>query len=438
MSKLLEHIIRKLLFEQLTDEEREQDFDKRFSSSELGETSAITQMFYGTSKQKAAAIAAGAEALFMLKITYASDNIPNPERLYDIIDDAIAIENPELFANYADKNWIIVVGNISNTNEQWVPILIYSITTLETTQNKSGETRNQKQARKKIELKQTLLIDRSYNTLTNDEINNFIKFLWDNQSKYGPVIFNNLKQIDPSIDQAFDTIRYSLRDVVNQATTIDDFKQSTVRVGDQDFKILQFLWEPDRINTSINNDIRTKYAEFVHSPKTTSVLSAVNLKRGVFRNKLSGGAMILDFNSFNNIVTDTNMLTDKQKQAVNKLMISKVGYQTSAIAELKSLWSINVAIQQKDPLYLDILKKLGLPNTPVSINIDPNSTKFKKYMYSKALWSTLERYNKLTPEQKKNLYSSLFLYFDINTLYKPTNFDRWDELEKFNTFISNS
>jgi hypothetical protein len=126
MSKLLEHIIRNVLFEDNHDDPLTKDsFDSRYGHDDLGETKALTQLFYADSNLKKLAKKLKSKSEFFVQLTYEAKKII-PLRLADVIEDAIATSfvGNALIAPFTNGEYIFIVANPSLASVQKVPIIV--------------------------------------------------------------------------------------------------------------------------------------------------------------------------------------------------------------------------------------------------------------------------------------------------------------------------
>ena len=127
MSKLLEHIIRNVLFEDNHDpnELTKAEFEERYGDKDLGETKALTQLFYADSNLKKLAKKLKSKSEFFVQLTYEAVKI-KPLRLADVIEDAIATSfvGNALIAPFTNGEYIFIVANPSLASVQKVPIIV--------------------------------------------------------------------------------------------------------------------------------------------------------------------------------------------------------------------------------------------------------------------------------------------------------------------------
>lgn len=434
MSRILEHIIRKFLFEQdpPSEEERRQDYDKRYAhvlspnfiAGDPKETEAKVQLFSGTNKQISAAKKLGAEKVLLVKVTYSTDTVVNPTRIYDIVEDAIAIDfkSNAAIQPYASQDYLFVIGNPSNKSVQYIPVIIVSINYLK---ERAEKITKSKKWQKNIKARIQTLQNTPYNSLTDEQIQSFMKMLHRDE-KY-------LKKIEQAIAEKFFDVPagepyYNYTNVTNKdiynedlateihwlqnnilnAETGTDYtiKTNTIDLKGNKFNILQFLWEPDRIN-NLDNEYKTAidgktfrkdFAEDNYA-QTTHVLADVTVGANtLFKNDVNGGQFItlLEF------INEVKKVIGNDSDDLNLLnsFINTKGYMNADGTMLSSLYQVNYMINSKDSLMLTILKDLGLP---VKKQITIPEEHVKLYKNLPIIHRILYNYNQL-PDEKKQKY----------------------------------
>lgn len=433
MSKILETAIRKFLFEQdPSAEERRQDYDARYKISlDPKETEAKVQLFAGTKKQISAAKKLGAKQVLLVKVTYSTDAVVNPIRIYDIVEDAIAIDfkSNAAIQPYASQDYLFVIGNPSNESVQYVPVIIFNKQQL---QKKEKKFEKSKKYQEKLEKKQELIQKLSYDKLSDDQIQSFLKLLRSNE-KYIKSIqqaisthlfdltgeyteYTNVSDSEKyNQDLAFEL--YNLQNTISKALggDINSIKKSFMEFppDKQKFNMLQFLWEPDRINNLDNEyktaiDGKTFREDFSKNniKSLGSYLSDVNLVGGgLFRNDVNGGKFISLIN-FIKLVKQLEGDASKDIEQLNSLVNTK-GFMNSSSQELQALYQVNYLINLNDSLMLTILKDLELPVTKQ--NTIPNE-KVELYKKLPMMHRIIFNYNQLSDNEKQN-YN-----VDVNTL----------------------
>jgi len=436
MSRILEHIIRKLLFEQdPSAEERRQDYDARYKISlDPKETEAKVQLFLGTTKQISAAKRLGAKQVLLVKVTYSTDAVVNPVRIYDIVEDAIAIDfkSNAAIQPYASQDYLFVIGNPSNESVQYVPVIIFNKQQL---QKKEKNFKKSKKYQEILGKEQELIQKLSYDKLSDEQIQSFLKLLRNNVKYIKSIqqaIAENFFNV-PAGEPYFDYIDivgnkekynqdlawelHNLQNTISKAIggDINSIKRSFIQfpTDKQTFNMLQFLWEPDRINNLDNEyktaiDSKTFREDFSKNniKSLGSVLNDVNLiGGGLFRNDVNGGKFI-SIIDFIKLVKQLEGDESKDIEQLNSLVNTK-GFMNSNSSDLQSLYQVNYLINLNDSLMLTILKDLELPVTKQ--NTIPNE-KVELYKKLPMIHRIILNYNQLSDIEKQN--NNL----DVNTI----------------------
>lgn len=440
MSRLLEHIIRKFLFEQdpPSEEERRQDYDERFKViRDPKETEAKVQLFSGTEKQKSAAKKLGAEQVLLVKVTYSTDAVVNPIRIYDIVEDAIAIDfkSNDAVQPYASEKYYFVIGNPSDAPEQYIPVIIISKETVNTYINKE---KHKKLGKYEIRARQRYIQNLSYIELAEDptdpdkghgQVLMFMNFLLENNDFY----LNKIKQAIaenffdvPASESYLDYTNAGNKEKYNTELSFTLYLLETaikktqrakglpndilanISFKDISFIILQLLWEPDKISNLSNEykkaiqgkEIRKKFSE--KNAKNWSV--AINLHSGgLFRNDMDGGKFLSLLDLIEQL--KANNANIPQLNA----FVNKKGFMNSSWQALSSLYFVKYMINSNNSLMLNILKDLKL-KLPKEKQITVPKNQVDLYKKLPIIYDIIFKYDKLPADKQQN-YN-----VDVNTL----------------------